>query len=106
MNAFEIQLQTTDDRLKKEDKRDQKNESPEIRENQEKHEEHHLSIGEYLKSIVYAGLDGTINSLVVIFSGIASGADSYKVLSLVISLVIGDALSMSLGDYLSAKAEN
>ena len=37
------------------------------------HEEYHINSGEYLKSSVYGGLDGVVNSLAVIIWGIAAG---------------------------------
>lgn len=58
-----------------------------------------------MKSAVYGGLDGTINVLVVILSGIASGTLASKIMSIGISIMLGDGLSMGIGDYLSVKAE-
>lgn len=37
------------------------------------HEENHIDAGEYLKSLVYGGLDGCLNTLLIILSGAASG---------------------------------
>lgn len=36
------------------------------------HEENHIDAGEFLKSMVYGGLDGCINTLIIILSGISS----------------------------------
>lgn len=69
------------------------------------HEENHIDSGEYLKSSVYGGLDGVVNTLTVIIGGIASGTHPSAILAMGISVMIGDGLGMGLGDYLSAKAE-
>lgn len=58
-----------------------------------------------MKSSVYGGLDGVVNTLTVIIGGIASGAHPSAILAIGISVMIGDGLGMGLGDYLSAKAE-
>ncbi len=36
------------------------------------HEEAHIDAGEYLKSMVYGGMDGTLNTLLIILSGVSS----------------------------------
>lgn len=68
------------------------------------HKEEHIDAGEYLKSSVYGGLDGVVNTLTVILGGIAAGAPPTHILAIGISVLIGDGLGMGLGDYLSAKA--
>lgn len=68
------------------------------------HKEDHIDAGEYLKSSVYGGLDGVVNTLTVILGGIAAGAPPSHILAIGISVLIGDGLGMGLGDYLSAKA--
>jgi hypothetical protein len=55
--------------------------------------------------LIFAGVDGTTNVLIVIFSSIAAGKNPNEVLAFGLSIVIGDGLAMSLGDYLSSKAE-
>ena len=58
-----------------------------------------------MKSTVYGGLDGVVNTLTVIIGGIAAGASAASILAIGISVMVGDGLGMGLGDYLSAKAE-
>ncbi len=58
-----------------------------------------------MKSAVYGGLDGTINILAVILSGIASSTSPSHILAIAVSVLIGDGIGMGLGDYLSAKSE-
>jgi hypothetical protein len=54
--------------------------------------------------MVFGGLDGCINSLVLILSGISSLTDATQIMTLCIATVVGDAIGMGLGDYLSARA--
>jgi len=58
-----------------------------------------------LKSIIYGGIDGCINILLIILSGVSSGTKAHEVFIICISTIIGDGISMGLGDYLSANAE-
>ena len=58
-----------------------------------------------MKSIIYGGLDGSTVIIVIMLSGIASGAAASHILSMALASTLGDALGMGLGDYLSAKAE-
>jgi vacuolar iron transporter family protein len=59
-----------------------------------------------LKSAVYGGLDGVVNSLTVILGGIGSGSNPYAILAIGISVLFSDGMGMGLGDYLSSKAES
>jgi vacuolar iron transporter family protein len=58
-----------------------------------------------LKSLVYGGLDGCINTLLIILSGVSSGESAYHIFTLCICAIVGDGIGMGLGDYLSALAE-
>lgn len=62
--------------------------------------------GKYLKSIIYGGLDGTITTFSVVAS--VTGASLFIGIVLIMGFanLIGDGISMSVGDYLSSKAEN
>jgi hypothetical protein len=53
------------------------------------HKEMHLSQGVYLKSMIYGGLDGCINSLVLILSGIASETKAGQIMALSLSAIVG-----------------
>lgn len=57
-----------------------------------------------MKSIVYGGLDGAVNTLAVVLGGIASGATPASIVAFGVSVIVGDGIGMGLGDYLSAKA--
>lgn len=68
-------------------------------------EEHRQEQGQYIKSIVYGGLDGIITTFAVV-AGVA-GADLQLGVVLILGFanLIADGLSMAIGDYLSTKAE-
>jgi VIT1/CCC1 family predicted Fe2+/Mn2+ transporter len=68
------------------------------------HEEHHVTVGEYLKSLVYGGLDGLVNTLSVIVGGFGSGATTHNIMAVGVSVMVGDGIGMALGDYLSSKS--
>ncbi|MEK6794735.1 MAG: VIT1/CCC1 transporter family protein [Spirochaetota bacterium] len=67
--------------------------------------EHHSTGGQYIKSIIYGGLDGTITTFAAV-AGVA-GASLSPAIVLIIGFanLIADGLSMAIGDYLSTKAE-
>jgi VIT1/CCC1 family predicted Fe2+/Mn2+ transporter len=58
-----------------------------------------------LKSFIYGGLDGTVNTLTIIVGGIAASTSSNEIMRIGIAAMVGDGLGMGLGDYLSGKAE-
>lgn len=68
-------------------------------------EQHQQEQGKYLKSIVYGGLDGIITTFAVV-AGV-KGAELAGVIVLIMGLanLLGDGLSMGMGDYLSTKSE-
>lgn len=62
--------------------------------------------GQFIKSIVYGGVDGIITTFAVVAS--ASGASlSIKVLMILgFASLFADAISMGFGDYLSSRAQH
>ena len=69
------------------------------------HKEHHKKGGEYIKSAVFGGMDGIITCFSVVTASHGASLSSTVILILGIATMIGDAISMALGDYLSTKAE-
>jgi VIT1/CCC1 family predicted Fe2+/Mn2+ transporter len=62
--------------------------------------------GQYIKSIVYGGLDGIITTFAVV-AGSVGGELSFKVaLILGFSNLLADGFSMAVGDFLSTKSQN
>lgn len=61
--------------------------------------------GEYIKSMVYGGLDGIITTFAVV-SGVAGASLSLKIIIILgFSNLFADGFSMAVGDYLSSKSE-
>lgn len=55
--------------------------------------------------MIYGGVDGGTNTLIVILSSFSAGVAASKILALCVAICVGDSLGMGLGDYLSAKSE-
>ena len=68
-------------------------------------EKHKISQGQFIKSIIYGGLDGIISTFVVICSIEGGKFNPLYALVLGFSNLVGDAISMGMGDYLSATAD-
>ena len=68
--------------------------------------ERHQSGGQYIKSLIYGGLDGIITTFAVVAGVEGANLEASIVLILGFSNLIADGLSMAVGDYLSTKAEN
>ena len=66
--------------------------------------EEHKKGGEYLKSAVYGGLDGIITTFAVVAGVTGAALSPAIILILGFANLIGDGISMAVGDYLSTKA--
>lgn len=69
-------------------------------------EQHQQESGQYIKSIVYGGLDGTITTFAVVAGVAGASLSAGIVLILGFANLIADGISMAVGDYLSTKAES
>lgn len=67
--------------------------------------ETHPRGGDFVKSMVYGGLDGIVTTFSIICGIVGSGGNMHGVLAIVISNTIADAMAMGLGDYLSQRSE-
>lgn len=68
-------------------------------------QERHSTAGQYIKSLIYGGLDGIITTFAVV-AGVAGAALSPGVVLIMgFANLVGDGISMAIGDYLSTKAE-
>ncbi|MGV8168686.1 MAG: VIT1/CCC1 transporter family protein [Candidatus Nanoarchaeia archaeon] len=67
--------------------------------------EKHQRSGQYVKSAVYGGMDGTITTFAVVAGVAGASLNAGIVLILGFANLIADGLSMAIGDYLSTKAE-
>lgn len=68
-------------------------------------EEQHKEFGDYVKSIIYGGLDGIITTFAIVASIQGANYGTAAVLVLGFANLIADGLSMGIGDYLSEKSE-
>jgi len=67
--------------------------------------EKHKRGGEYIKSLVYGGMDGIITTFSIVAGATGSELGTGVVIILGLSNVLADGLSMAFGDYLSTKSE-
>eukprot|EP01138_Halocafeteria_seosinensis_P006588 gb/GECG01006735.1/.p1 GENE.gb/GECG01006735.1/~~gb/GECG01006735.1/.p1 ORF type:complete len:321 (+),score=51.11 gb/GECG01006735.1/:1-963(+) len=68
--------------------------------------EDHGGVGsDVIKSIVFGGLDGIITTFATVAAVAGSGLDVEVLILLGLANLIGDAISMGVGDFLSSKAE-
>lgn len=68
--------------------------------------EHHLQEqGQYVKSVVYGGLDGLITTFAVVAGVEGASLSSGVVLILGFANLLADGLSMAIGDFLSTRSE-
>lgn len=58
-----------------------------------------------IKSVVFGGLDGIITTFATVAAVAGSGLDIEVLILLGLANLIGDAISMGVGDFLSSKAE-
>eukprot|EP00940_MAST-03C_sp_MAST-3C-sp2_P000793 g793.t1 len=68
-------------------------------------EEAHSDAGPYLKSMVFGGLDGTVTTFTLVCASVGGGLSTSTLIVLGIAKVLGDAVSMGLGDAVSDMAE-
>eukprot|EP00486_Rosalina_sp_Unknown_P005667 CAMPEP_0201569504 /NCGR_PEP_ID=MMETSP0190_2-20130828/11214_1 /ASSEMBLY_ACC=CAM_ASM_000263 /TAXON_ID=37353 /ORGANISM="Rosalina sp." /LENGTH=324 /DNA_ID=CAMNT_0047991879 /DNA_START=98 /DNA_END=1072 /DNA_ORIENTATION=- len=68
-------------------------------------ETHKGEIGDFMKSIIFGGLDGIITLFAIVASISGSELPAEVVLVLGFSKLVGDGISMGMGDFLSEKAE-
>ncbi|MBU2612282.1 MAG: VIT1/CCC1 transporter family protein [Nanoarchaeota archaeon] len=70
---------------------------------------HHMryfsSEGKYLKSWVYGGLDGIITTFAIVAGVVGANLSSAIILILGFANLLGDGISMAVGDYISTKSE-
>lgn len=69
------------------------------------HKEKHKESGAFLKSAVYGGLDGILAIYSLVMGSAGASFNIGIILILGVSNMIGDGISMGLGDFLSSKSE-
>jgi len=68
-------------------------------------EQHRGSSGEYVKSVVFGGLDGIVTTFSLIAAAVGANLSVDVIVTLGFANLIADAIAMGLGDYISEKAE-
>lgn len=68
-------------------------------------EPHRTGGGQYIKSFVYGGLDGTITTFAVVAGVAGASLSSNIILILGFANLIADGIAMAFGDFLSTRAE-
>lgn len=68
-------------------------------------EEHAGEAGDFIKSLVFGGLDGIITTFAIVSAAVGASLDRKTVIVMGLANLIADAISMGLGDALSEKAE-
>jgi hypothetical protein len=58
-----------------------------------------------IKSFIYGGVDGTVNTTIIILSGVSSGMTTVGIFGICVAAIVAGALDMACCDYVSAKAE-
>lgn len=62
--------------------------------------------GDFVKSLIFGGLDGIITTFAIVAAVAGSDMDTDVVILMGIANLMADGISMGLGDYLSEVAEN
>ena len=60
---------------------------------------------DFLKSLIYGGLDGIITTFVTVAAAFGAGLPTYVVLILGVAHLFADGMSMGMGDVLSSQAD-
>jgi VIT1/CCC1 family predicted Fe2+/Mn2+ transporter len=68
-------------------------------------ERHQQAQGQYIKSVVYGGLDGIITTFAVVAGVEGAALSANVVLILGAANLVADGLSMAIGDFLSTRSE-
>lgn len=68
-------------------------------------ESHSSSASEYVKSVVFGGMDGIMTTFAIIAAAAGSGGNYITVLIFGLSNVLADGFSMGFGEYVSGEAE-
>lgn len=67
--------------------------------------EKHKTEGNYIKSLVYGGMDGIITTFAIVAGVVGASLSTGAILILGVANLLADGFSMAIGDYISTKAE-
>lgn len=66
---------------------------------------HKIGLGKYLSDAVYGALDGIVTTFAVVAGAVGANLSPIVILIIGFANLIGDGLSMALGNYLGSKSE-
>ncbi|EGC32641.1 hypothetical protein DICPUDRAFT_81525 [Dictyostelium purpureum] len=72
---------------------------------EDRKEPHKEESGEFIKSIVFGGLDGIITTFAIVAAATGAGLTRGVILIVAFANLLGDAIGMAVGDYVSELAE-
>ncbi|KAK5579389.1 hypothetical protein RB653_009072 [Dictyostelium firmibasis] len=72
---------------------------------EDRKEPHKEESGEFIKSIVFGGLDGIITTFAIVAAATGAGLTRGVILIIAFANLLGDAIGMAVGDYVSELAE-
>ena len=64
-----------------------------------------MKAGDYIKSMIFGGLDGIITTLAIVCAARGADLTSDVVIMMGIANLVADGISMGMGDFLSERAE-
>jgi len=76
-----------------------------VADQEDRKEPHKEESGEFIKSIVFGGLDGIITTFAIVAAAAGAGLTRGVILVIGFANLLGDAIGMAMGDYVSEKAE-
>ncbi|KAN0024077.1 hypothetical protein ACTFIV_008471 [Dictyostelium citrinum] len=72
---------------------------------EDRKEPHKEESGEFIKSIVFGGLDGIMTTFAIVAAATGAGLTRGVILIIAFANLLGDAIGMAVGDYVSELAE-
>lgn len=66
---------------------------------------HASSMAQFVKNIMFGGIDGVITTFAIISAGVGANLDTKVVLIMGLANLVADGFSMGFGDFLSSRAE-
>ncbi|KAM9987685.1 hypothetical protein ACTFIZ_003057 [Dictyostelium cf. discoideum] len=72
---------------------------------EDRKEPHKEESGEFIKSIVFGGLDGIMTTFAIVAAATGAGLTRGVILIIAFANLLGDAIGMAVGDYVSEIAE-
>jgi len=62
-------------------------------------------MGDYIKSMVFGGMDGIITTFAIVCAASGASKDDATIVTMGVANLVADSISMGMGDYISERAE-